>query len=250
MTEEEYIELINAELDGEIDTEQSIELEKILQSSEQAREYRDELKRMNKMFSELPDVDVPNSFQVPIADSSNTQNNSWLSNIFQWPVEFKVSMATACLLIILLSVNQNTVNNSTIDTRALVGTIVKDSFHIADNNGGGLESFNYPWLNGSAKLNKTDELYLFTVELNSMDPVTVKIDYSENGMNFVGFAQLKDGIDTVYAGEDILHFTHQGENGFTVFLKPELQKVEKDLQISYTIFSNKEKTHIGKLKFK
>ena len=250
MNEEEYIELINAELDGELDAEQSIELEKLLQSCAQAREYRNDLNQMNKMFSELPDVDVPNSFQVAIADSSYSQNYNWISKIFQWPVEFKVTMATACLLIVLLSLNQITVNNSTIDTRALVGTIVKDSFPISDNNSDGLEYFSYPWLNGSAKLNKTDELYLVTVELNSQDPVTVKIDYSENGMNFVGFAQLKDGIDTVYTGEGILHFTHQGENGFTVFLKPEHQKVKKDLQISYTIFSNKEKSHIGNLKFK
>ena len=134
--------------------------------------------------------------------------------------------------------------------RALVGTIVKDNLPINENQSNGFDAFTYPWLKGTAKLNKTDGLYLFTVELNSPEPVTVKVDYSENGMNFVGFAPLYDGIDTVYTGEDILHFTHQGENGFTVFLKPEQHKVAKDLQISYTIFSNKEKTHTGNLKFK
>ena len=66
MTESRVLELISAAADGELDHDDQAALDRLLESTPEAREFESELQKMDKLFRELPDLEPPTSLHATI----------------------------------------------------------------------------------------------------------------------------------------------------------------------------------------
>ena len=68
MLDQHIIELINADIDGELSPNELRELEAVFESSPEAVQYRVELLELNGALGDLPDLDPPASLTHRILD--------------------------------------------------------------------------------------------------------------------------------------------------------------------------------------
>jgi anti-sigma factor RsiW len=68
MLDQHIIELINADLDGELGADEIRELKSILDSSSEAASFRDELLQLNNAIANVPELDPPARLSRTILD--------------------------------------------------------------------------------------------------------------------------------------------------------------------------------------
>jgi len=69
MIEDRHIELIHAELDGELNSEQRAELSRVLLANPEARSLRDELNRLFGALAQLEDAEPPRGLHASVLDA-------------------------------------------------------------------------------------------------------------------------------------------------------------------------------------
>ena len=81
MLDQRIIELINADIDGELGTEDQGELKAVLISSPEAAEYRVELLELNNAFRNMKELDPPPALARNILDQVKLPARQTLFNL-------------------------------------------------------------------------------------------------------------------------------------------------------------------------
>jgi len=245
MINERTMELINADIDGELASADKAELEGILESSAEARAFKAELIKLNNLMSNLPE-------QTPPADLSNqilgnirlpSQKSSFsLSGLFAafQPATAGVAFAAGLLLAIgFYEVSTDRIGSD--DPTSMVGSM------LASQHDGPALLKNDMILNGDGffgtiSLRESGGIYILNFNLESELITEVEVGLDETGFAFGGFAEVQGETDSILESVTMsggaLRVVNQGHQQFAVFLRESDAGIPAQLESMTISFSN------------
>jgi hypothetical protein len=230
MLEERIINLINAELDGELTDSERSELEAILRDSAEARTMRADLRRLGELMERLPAQEPPaglsgqilNGVQLPRARTRVRRSFSpagFLASL--QPAQIGVGFA-AGLLLAVGYFELSPANLGESDSARMVGTMVAGRQAGAETTANSL-FFKESGISGTVTLRENGPYRILDFDLDSGDPAEVEIAFAEAGLSFGGIARTSKGPEMVGQSYEIaggiLRVTNQGQQAFSVFLR-------------------------------
>ena len=225
MVDERTLDLINADVDGELTPEQSQELDAILEASADARAMRAELLRLTNLLDNQPAVNPPADLaqnilqQIKWPEPAGSFSLAGLFSSFQ---PATAGLAFAAGLLATVSFYELAPDNSPgIDTAGMVGTMVANP----ENRGTDLAdslSFSEPGVTGSVSLQAGKDVFALEFNLDSSEEVEIEVAFAEAGLGFGGIAHAvidhKAADESYEVSGGTLRVVNQGRQSFTVFL--------------------------------
>lgn len=216
------VELINADVDGEISPEQQQELEAALAASPAAQAMHTELSAIGATLDELPDLDPPPHLKhaimasVPSAQPEPQTRDNWLLSLFATPALRYAAMFVAGSLLTLSLVNSDQLsNNAFTDVTDLVGTI---SSGVPGGPGAHITRIDRPEVAGRVSLRNSGPLLIVDFDLVSAGPVDIVASYADQTIWFNGFAQLESPGASISAESGRVTMQIDGKRRYALFL--------------------------------
>ena len=240
MLDQHIINLINADLDGELGADEARELKSILDSSSEAVSFKDELLQLNDAIAKLPELDPPARLSRTILDQVQLPARRGL---FQFPGFLSdFNPATAGLAFaagLLMAIGFYQIASQKVsqhDMFSMVGTMVGGEQIRAPGKGDRL-TLEMDGLSGTVALNVNDYGQALEFNLESKVAIEIELDFENAGLMLNGFVQddLGDGslIETLELSGGTMRVVNQGKHHFVVFLKqqPGTNVQGKDIRI-------------------
>lgn len=226
MLEERIIQMINADLDGELGQAEQEELAAILESSAEARAMKVELLKLTNLLDNMPELTPPAELSQRILDKlapASHKRAFSLAGLFPSFRPATAGLAFAAGLVATVAFYELTPRHGTsVDTASMVGTMIagqdgqkavhKDSLEIQD-----------AGVSGTVSLQKSGEFLVLSFDLDSEQTTEIEILLAEAGLSFGGIAHTAPGgvtsDETFEVSGGDLRVVNQGRQAFTVFLQ-------------------------------
>jgi len=219
-------DLINASVDGEISAIEQDELDRLLLSSDGAREFDRDLRSVTSLLDDLPEIEPPaylhnaieRQVRLPVDGAAQNKPAGWLA----WLESSRLRMGLAMAAGVVLTVSVYEMGSRPVsvdDTRTMTGTIVKHGK--TGGQGEVLDSIRFGSgpLNGLVELRNADDLFTVDVQLDAGTPVDVVMDYSGSGLDFEGASNVSDSENAISYGDGKIRLASNGKEHFTVKLR-------------------------------
>lgn len=215
------LELIHAELDGELDAIARGELERRLESDPLARIQRDQLQRMAATLASLPVVEPPAGLRQrwhgprPVASAAvSTSPVARIHSHRRW-LRPAIGLA-AGLLAVAVALQWGGISGIEQDTRNMVGTLggspAAGSQEVALSAAG---------LSGSVALNPASAGWDLVFKLDSAGPVAVSATYDPSALRLTGYERDGSAGQPVSASPGKIAFASDGAQHLNLHLQPE-----------------------------
>lgn len=226
MISERILELINADIDGELRPEDQSELDAALESSAEARAAKSELQKLSNLMDNLPPQQPPKglgsrilgNIELPIPKTSFSLSSLFSS--FQ-PATAGVAFAAG----LLLTVGYYELSSERMvpgDSASMAGTMIagkgsgpeflKNDMHLRGDG-----------FSGTISLRETSGIYVLNFDLESELGTEVKVGLDKTGFAFGGFAEIQSDenrvFESVMMSGGALRVLNQGHQQFAVFLR-------------------------------
>jgi hypothetical protein len=249
MIDQEQRELIQAGVDGELDTDGQHRLEALLAESADARTLQEDLTRLAAFIDRAPQIPVPDSLHDAIVRAVELPESSpwrrWL-RISEWPGALRYGLAGAAAMVLTVVVYQ--AGDQLDPSRGyenLVGTIAAggpDARKIDEVAFGGADA------RGEARLLSNPDGYALAVELDLAAPTELTIVLPEDTFRFSAFAQGADVLSALSWSGQTLSATADGQQRFVVLLSEAHDGVPgKPAEITLSLSRNGTILHAGAL---
>ena len=170
MLENRTLELINADLDGELGPEEAAELDALLESSSESRKMRSELLKLTNILDGLPQLTPPADLSEQILQQIKLPRRTakqLLGNLFASFQPAAAGLAFAAGLLLTVGVYELSPRNASVgDLASMVGTMVADNESSATRQ---IDSFSIEQsgLSGSVNLRESKGVLLLEFDLDS-----------------------------------------------------------------------------------
>lgn len=233
MLEQRVIDLINAEIDGELGSHESAELETILQASEEARVMKAALLKLSSLMENMPEQEPPadlvsrvvGQVRLPAprpADGPSLRPKwSLLGSLASFqPAQAGVAFAAGLLLTVAFyEAAQH--DGAPADLSSLVGTMVADPSSIPAREKDSLPITGLG-VSGSVSLGEIGEYVVLSFDLESAQQTEIEVELAEAGLGFGGIAHASAAGNAVNETYEVsggtLRVVNQGRQVFSVFL--------------------------------
>lgn len=225
MLNERALNLINAEIDGALESGERAELESILSSSEEARIMRAQLWKLASLLDETPEQEPPADLarriveQLPAPRRRPPFSLSAIFSSFQ-PAPTAAAFA-AGLLAAIGFYEVSSQARPTADIANMVGTIVAPRQASEAIHRDRLE-LSAPGLSGTMSLDVQGDVFVVDVDIDSSQAVEVKMDLVGSGLAFGGLARVgrvSGGEESYQVSGGTLRVAGRGQQEFSVFLR-------------------------------
>ncbi len=240
MLDKHIIELINADIDGELGPNELQELEAVFDSSAEAVQYRVELLKLDGALRDLPELDPPASLthrilgQVELPAKQPVLN---LQGFFARYNPIATGFAFAAGLLVTVGIYETGSRNLVLDdTVSMVGTMVAGQ-HVGISGQGHRLSLDLDNLSGTVSLQQNESGKTLEFDLESEKRIEIELDFENAGLMVIGFAQDDRGdgslIETLEILGGTMRVVNQGRHHFVVFLKhsPDSESQGTDIRI-------------------
>ena len=227
MLEQRVIELINADIDGELGQAEKEELEAILESSAEARVMKVELLKLANLLESSPELEPPAELSSQLLDKLAPPGRKAafsLSDLFSSfkPANAGIAFAAGLVLAVgfyELSPGKPEAN----DTTGMVGTMVMGQPKTQSLLKNDLVYRAADGFTGRISLRDSAGMYVLNFDLESEQRTEIEVGLEGTGFTFGGFAQPYDGddevIDSIAISGGTLRVVNQGRQQFAVFLR-------------------------------
>lgn len=244
MSDVRAMELINAEIDGELDQDDKAELDAMLQSSADLRAMQAELRRFANMLDNLPEQAPPPDLAERILECVKPANRETafslggLLSLFQ-PAPTAVSFAAG--LLVSVAVHEvASKRDAAIDASSMVGTMMAGPQHPSSNMMDSL-AISVPGLSGTVSLSESGTMHILNFDLDSVDETEIVIALAEAQLGFGGIARVATSSiaaeQSYRVSDGKLRMASQGRQAFSVFLLEAANRDGESREISIGIFS-------------
>lgn len=219
--EQKYFELIQAAIDGEIDSADKNELDAFLAGSEEGRVVYGELLALCQSLDGMPQIDPPSHLKHSLMNMAPTRSvpkpePGLLQRLFAGPVLGYVGVFAAGVAMTLALVDSGQISQGAFDdVTGLVGTI-SDSDFIAPKHSS--ISVDRGEVAGTVTLRSAGPILIVDFELSARQPVEVVADYSDKSIWFNGFAQTESTGTSVAAEDGSVKLRIEGNRRYALYL--------------------------------
>ncbi len=246
--EQKYIDLINADIDGEISEGGKAELQAFLDSNAEGRALHDELRSFCAALDGVEQEDPPVHLRHVIMNSITPRRSAgeapgFLQILLATPaLKYSVTFAAGVFLTLSIVNSSQVSNHAFDDVTGLVGTIA-DPVNARLASSISVDELD---LAGTVSLRSAGSLLILDFDLVSKDHVEVEADYSDPSIWFNGFAQLESTGTTVSAETGRVRLGMQGKRRYAVFLH---NKGGRQTTVSLRFSANGEVIHEASLDY-
>lgn len=229
MNQDRVFELLSAEADNELTTAERTELESLIDSSDEARQLADEVRRMDNFLDKQPAVEPPHGLRddimqrIPITNQSPAATGEggaggWLRNLGWQPVlRYAASTAFGALLVIAVYESQPDFGPNP-DIEQLVGTMAPGTL-IADKVVIDRFSFDDGDVSSTARLEKRGKAVVLDVSIKADKAIDLLIDFGSTNLQFEAVAQANTEFDAMEFANRVLLVKGRGARRFSVLLR-------------------------------
>jgi hypothetical protein len=216
-----YFELIQAAIDGEIDSDGKSELDSFLAESEEGRAVYEELATLCQSLDGMPRIDPPAHLKhvlLNMAPARSTQEPApgALRRLFAGPALGYIGMFAAGVVLTLALVDSGQISRDAFDdVTGLVGTIANTDFVVPEH---GVVSVDKSQVAGTVTLRSTGPILIVDFDLSAREPVEILAGYSDRSIWFNGFAQLESSGTSVAAETGAVTLQMDGKRRYAVYL--------------------------------
>ena len=228
------VELINADVDGEISPADKQELEAALAANPEAQAMHAELSGLGRALNELPDLDSPPHLKHAImaslpAAQKEPPRESWFRSLLAAPALGYVGMFVAGALLTLSLVSSDQLSDRAFtDVTGLVGTMSSD---VPDGPEVRVTHIDRPEVAGRVSMRNSGPLVIVDFDLVSSGPVDIVASYADQTVWFNGFAQLESPGASISAESGRVTMQIDGKRRYALFLQnPSARDVAINLQ--------------------
>jgi hypothetical protein len=222
--EQKYVDLINADIDGEITAAEQADLQAFLADSVDGRELHAELMTLNGALDALEEQDPPPYLRHVIMSRIPTQQvkrqtDGFLYSMFMSPVlRYAGSFAAGALLMMSVIGSDRISDTAFDDVSGLVGTMTDpaalgpadDKIDITQNT-----------VAGTISLRSAGSMLVLDFDLMASEKIDIIADYTDKTIWFNGFAQLESSGTSVSAETGRVSLSMEGKRRYAVFLHNE-----------------------------
>jgi len=246
--EQKYIDLINADIDGEIEHADKSELDAFLGESDEARSLHAELASLCGSIESIEAVSPPPHIRHVIMDSvkptpAKTEPPGILEMLLASPVLRYSGTFAAGVLLTLSIVSSDQISNQAFDdVTGLVGTI-------SDPISGSLVNsiaVDNAEIAGKVSLRSTGSMLILDFDLVANSPVEIEADYADRSIWFNGFAQLESSGTTISAKSGSVTLGMEGKRRYAVYLQ---NGDERGVTVNLRFVTGGEVVHEASLKY-
>ncbi len=246
--EQKFIDLINADIDGEIEHADKSELDAFLAENFEARALHGELATLCQSVESIESASPPPHLRHVIMNSVKptpvkTEAPGILQMLFASPVLKYSGTFSIGVLLTLSIVNSDQVSNRAFDdVTGLVGTI---SDPISGNLVNTIAVDNVE-IAGQVSLRSSGSMLILDFDLVANSPIEIEADYADRTIWFNGFAQLESSGATVSAKSGSVTLGMEGKRRYAVYL----QNIgERGVTFNLRFVSEGEVVHEASLKY-
>ncbi len=225
MTDERTLELVSAAADGELNASEQAELERLLETSSEARKFQVELAEMDSLLGEIPAIEPPDSLHTQIVNrislpqkKTDTSFLSWLRPPQFMPVLRYGLAAAAGLLLATSFYESQSLFSANNDFDDLVGTMAPnrvvaeaDILDTFDFRSDGLESL--------VQLQRRNKDIYLDIQIDADTALNIAVDMSSTGVRPGALAQLDHSLESIVVEDQALHLRATGQRRLTVLLR-------------------------------
>ncbi len=215
------VELINADIDGEISPADKDTLEAVLAENPEAQAMHAELSGLSLSLDQLPDLDAPPYLihtimaKIPKTESQDHRSN-FLQGLFAAPALRYAAMFVAGAVLTLSLVSSDQVSERAFsDVTGLVGTI---SSEIPVGPGIQTMQIDRTDVAGHITLRSSGPLLIVDFDLVSNGPIDIVASYSDQSVWFNGFAQLESPGASISAESGRITMKIDGKRRYALYL--------------------------------
>ena len=246
--EQKFIDLINADIDGEIEHSDKNELDVFLAENDEARALHGDLGTLCGSIESIEPESPPPHLRQVIMNSVQpapvtTESPGILQMLFASPVlKYAGTFAAGVLLALSILSSDQISNEAFDDVTGLVGTI---SDPIAGNLVNEIAVDNAE-VAGQVSLRRSGTMLILDFDLVANGPVEIEADYSDRTIWFNGFAQLESSGTTVSAKTGSVTLGMEGKRRYAVYLQ---NSSERGVTFNLRFVSEGEVVHEASLKY-
>jgi hypothetical protein len=249
MIKQEYIELMNQELDGANSREQSRELEKYLSGHEEARTYYRELAQAVDMFEKVDMLSPPpglgNSILAQVdqraagfrAASTPQAERGLLAafrDLFRLRLQPAYAFTFAGGLVLGLALFAGSSWLTSIRGPDQVGYVSGTANHkVLEHGGDLLESLNYPGLSGRYRVQREGNELRLHLELASLKPAVVKFRFGPDTV-LQHYHSDNPAPTALQAGLTLAELSHTGDGSYDLVFRREQ---DSQTPVTMSVFS-------------
>jgi hypothetical protein len=219
--EQKYFELIQAAIDGEIDSADKQELDAFLADSEEGRVVYGDLVALCQSLDGMPQVDPPPHLRHTLmnmapAKSAPRPEPGFLQRLFAGPLMGYVGVFAAGVALTLALVDSGQISQGAFDdVTGLVGTMADSQFVVPEHASISVERSEVA---GTVTLRSTGPILIVDFELSAREPIEILAVYSDKSIWFNGFAQLESEGTSVAADEGSVTLRMEGNRRYALYL--------------------------------
>lgn len=254
--EQRHIELINAEIDGQISAADRALLERYLDENHEARIYRDELRNACALLDSQQALNAPPGIRDAVLEEIRPRvkpaagRGSLAERINSWfaipALKYSMSFAAGVILTVTLITSDRASRQTFDDVTSLVGTIssveIAGKMTASDN-----LQLTLNELAGSVGLLTKGPLMVLDFDLASTQPIEIVVRFDNRDIWFNGFAQLESSGTTVAAETGRVTVRMDGQRRYAVYLH---NSGRTEAIVKLEFYSSGTLLHEGELRFR
>lgn len=220
--DEKYIDMINADIDGELSDANKVELDAFLADNAEARELHAELSAvcdsLDNVEAETPPPHLRHvimSTTKPKPESQDKSSANFFETLFATPaLKYAATFAAGVVLTLTIIDSSELSNTAFDDMTGMVGTVA-EPLH---GDLAGAISVNKAEVAGRVSLSATDSLLILDFDLMANEPIQIEAEYTDQTIWFNGFAQLESSGTAVSAETGRVTLGMNGKRRYAVYL--------------------------------
>lgn len=214
------VELINADIDGEISPADKDTLEAMMAESPEAQAMHAELSGLSSSLDDLPDLDAPpyliHTIMAEVPKNESQDRGDFLRGLFAAPALRYAAMFVAGSVLTLSLVSSDQVSERAFnDVTGLVGTISSEVPV-----GPGIQTLQIDRTDvaGHITVRSSGPLLIVDFDLVSNGPIDIVASYSDQSVWFNGFAQLESPGASISAESGRISMKINGKRRYALYL--------------------------------
>jgi hypothetical protein len=228
MIEEQYIELINKEIDGELTTIEQEKLHSYLGSNPDAQNFYDELRQTANLLSQIPKVEPSPNIKKYVMNTIDLKRystakkrirfRSIFSRLFFKPIPKLVyAFALGILVGILVysALLENVISKRGMDTKNFYGTIgviEKSDLKTVKDIPIALHE-----INGTVSIKRYKNIVVLETDLHTLKETEIQLEYDNSHLQFSHFSSGSRAKISFDAGENFVRSFAAGDIRFVLF---------------------------------
>ena len=246
--EQTTIDLINADIDGEINQSDKADLDALLADSEEARAVHAEFAALCGSIESVESESPPPHMRHVIMNSvkpapKRSASTGFLQLLFaSTPVKYAGTFAAGALLTLTIVSSNQIANDAFNDITGLVGTVSEPI------NGDLINSIaiDNAQVAGKISLRNSGSMLILDFDLVANSPVQIEANYADRTIWFNGFAQLESSGTSVSAKSGSVTLGMEGKRRYAVYLR---NGGERGVTINFRFVAGGEVLHEASLSY-